>query len=117
MLTGLWDLKDILNSRQNRPKNKLVRENAVARVHGICSLRLWAPDGSADKNTFGIYCFIVRFQNVIINRIHSIQAWWGGGGGYNQMYFICKKVDGAINARGLWADVKYKLKSVIHWNH
>ena len=29
LLTGLWDLKDLLNSRQNRSKNKLVRENAV----------------------------------------------------------------------------------------
>ena len=28
MLTGLRDFKDILNSRQNRSKNKLVRENA-----------------------------------------------------------------------------------------
>ena len=31
MLTGLWNLKDIQNSRQNRPKNKLVRENAVTK--------------------------------------------------------------------------------------
>ena len=31
MLTGLWNLKDIQNLRQNRSKNKLVRENAVTR--------------------------------------------------------------------------------------
>ena len=30
LLTGLWDLKDIVNSRQNCSKNKLVGENAVA---------------------------------------------------------------------------------------
>ena len=33
-MTGLWNLKDIQNSRQNRSKNKLVRKNAVTRVHG-----------------------------------------------------------------------------------
>ena len=27
--SGLWDLKDVLNSRQNRFKNRRVRENAV----------------------------------------------------------------------------------------
>ena len=37
---GLWDFKDILNSRQNRSKNILVRENAVTRVHGSCSLQI-----------------------------------------------------------------------------
>ena len=31
-MTDLWDLKDILNSRQNRSK-KLVNENALTRVH------------------------------------------------------------------------------------
>ena len=31
---------DILNSRQNRSKNKLVRGNAVTRVHGSCSLQV-----------------------------------------------------------------------------
>ena len=35
----LRNLKDILNSCQNRSKNKLVSENAAARVHGNCSLR------------------------------------------------------------------------------
>ena len=40
MLTGLWTLKDIKNLRQNRSKNKLAHENAVARVHGSCSLRV-----------------------------------------------------------------------------
>ena len=34
LLTGLWDLKGIPNSRQNRSsKNILVSENAVERVH------------------------------------------------------------------------------------
>ena len=33
-MTGLSGLKDIQNSRQNRSKNKLVRENAVTRDHG-----------------------------------------------------------------------------------
>ena len=39
MLTGLWDLKYLLNSRQNRSKNKLVHENAVTEVPGSCSLQ------------------------------------------------------------------------------
>ena len=30
LLTGLWDLTDIVNSRQNCSKNKLVGENTVA---------------------------------------------------------------------------------------
>ena len=33
LLTGLWNLKGIQNSRQNRSKNKLVRElNGVTRA-------------------------------------------------------------------------------------
>ena len=40
MLTGLWNLQDIQNSRQNHSKNKLVRENAVTRANGSCSLRV-----------------------------------------------------------------------------
>ena len=33
-LTGLWNLKDIQNLRQNRSKNKLVRDqNAATRTH------------------------------------------------------------------------------------
>ena len=40
LLTGLWNLKNILNSRQNPSKNKLVSENAVKRVHGSCLLRV-----------------------------------------------------------------------------
>ena len=40
MLTGLWNLKDVQNSRQNRSKNKLVRENAVTRTRGSCLLRV-----------------------------------------------------------------------------
>ena len=40
LLTGFWNFEDIQNSRQNRSKNKLVRENAVTRAHGRCSLRV-----------------------------------------------------------------------------
>ena len=32
-MTGLWDMKDILNSRKDRSKNKLVSANAVIREH------------------------------------------------------------------------------------
>ena len=39
-MTGLWDLKNILDLRQNRSKNKLVSENAVTLAHGNCSLRV-----------------------------------------------------------------------------
>ena len=42
LLTGLWNLKDIQNSRQNRSKNKLVRENAVTCTEVALS-GLWAP--------------------------------------------------------------------------
>jgi len=46
LLTGLWNLRDIQNLRQNCSKNKLVHENAVTQAHGSCSLqvmgsRLW----------------------------------------------------------------------------
>ena len=44
-MTGLWNLKDIQNSRQNRSKNKLVRKNAVTRAYG----------------SFIIYLFILFF--------------------------------------------------------
>ena len=40
LMTCFWHLKDILNSRQNRSKNKLVSENAATRVHGNCSLQV-----------------------------------------------------------------------------
>ena len=40
MLTGLWSLKDIQNSRQNRSKNKLFRENERVEV---ARYELWAP--------------------------------------------------------------------------
>ena len=36
LLTGL----DILNSRQNHSKNKLVNESAKTQVHGGCLLRV-----------------------------------------------------------------------------
>ena len=39
-MTGLWNLTNILNLRHNRSKNILVSENAVARAHGNCSLRV-----------------------------------------------------------------------------
>ena len=39
-MTGLWNSKDIQNSRQNCSKNKLVRENAVTRARGSCSLQV-----------------------------------------------------------------------------
>ena len=38
MRTGLWSLKDIQNLRQNRSKNKLVRENPVTQAQESCSL-------------------------------------------------------------------------------
>lgn len=43
--SGLWDLKDILNSRQNRFENRRARENAVIpELSKEVSLsRLWAP--------------------------------------------------------------------------
>ena len=34
------EFKRYSNWRQNRSKNKLVRENAVIRAHGSCSLRV-----------------------------------------------------------------------------
>ena len=40
LITCLWNLKDILNSCQNRSKNKLVSENAATRAHGNCLLRV-----------------------------------------------------------------------------
>ena len=40
MLTGLWNSKDIQNSRQNRSKNKLFRENECMEV---ARSELWAP--------------------------------------------------------------------------
>ena len=40
LMSGLWDLKDIVNSRQNRSKNKLVSENSVTPAHENCSLRV-----------------------------------------------------------------------------
>ena len=43
-MTGLWNLKDIQNSRQNRSKNKLVRKNAVTRAYmEVTRSGLWAP--------------------------------------------------------------------------
>lgn len=39
-LSGLWDLKNTLKSRQHRSKNILVGECIVIRVYGMCSLRV-----------------------------------------------------------------------------
>ena len=58
LLTGLWNLKDIQNSRQNRSKNKLVRENAVTRAHGSCSLLLM---GSCLKSS----AYLSRFKGQV----------------------------------------------------
>ena len=41
LLTGSWNLKDIQNSRQNRSKNNVVRENVVTQAHR--TYLLWAP--------------------------------------------------------------------------
>ena len=54
-LTGLWNLKDIQNLHQNHSKNKLVHENDVTRVDGICSLqvmgsRLWQIMGKKNDD-------------------------------------------------------------------
>ena len=43
VLTGLWNLKDVQNSRQNRSKNKLVHENAMTPAHGSYSLQVMGP--------------------------------------------------------------------------
>ena len=40
ILTGLSDLKDIVNSRQNISKSKLIGENAMTRVDESCSLQV-----------------------------------------------------------------------------
>ena len=42
LLTGLWNLKEIQNSRQNRSKNNLVHENAVTCTE-VARSQLWAP--------------------------------------------------------------------------
>ena len=61
MVTDLWGLTDIVNSRQNSSKNKLVSEDAVTRVHGSCSLRLWAP--------IEFQCHTVSYR-----RIHEMES-------------------------------------------
>ena len=42
LLSGLKNLKEIQNSLQNHCKNKLIRENAVTRAQGCCSLQIMA---------------------------------------------------------------------------
>ena len=48
MLTCSWNLKDIQTSRQNRSKNKLVRENVVNKRMEVARFGLWAP-GKRDQ--------------------------------------------------------------------
>ena len=43
MLTGLWNLPDIQNSRHKRSKNKLVREDAMTQAQVSSRSGLWAP--------------------------------------------------------------------------
>ena len=43
LLSGLWDPKDIPNSRQNRCKKKLFCENAMTRDMEVARSVLWAP--------------------------------------------------------------------------
>ena len=51
MPTGLWDFKDILNSRQNRSKFKLVLENAVIEYMDVARFRVWAPEPVRDTHS------------------------------------------------------------------
>ena len=51
LLTGSWNFKDIQILRQNRSKNKLVRENAVTRAHESCSLRVMGSGIGLDNFT------------------------------------------------------------------
>ena len=66
LMTGLWDLKDILNSPQNRSKNKLVSENAMTQAHGNCSLRvMWS---------YGVK--IPHDIAFIRSTLKGVQRWW-----------------------------------------
>ena len=66
LMTGLWDLKDILNLPQNRSKNKLVSENAMTRAHGNCSLRVMGSYGVKIPRD-------IAFIRSILKRV---QRWW-----------------------------------------
>ena len=66
LMTGLWDLKDILNSPQNRSKNKLASENAMTRAHGNCSLRVMGSHGVK----------IPRDSAFIRSILKRVQRWW-----------------------------------------
>ena len=59
MLTGAWDFKDILNSPQNRSKNKLVRKTPRHEYMEVVRSRLCAP-GSVCL----FPCFFVNLQLV-----------------------------------------------------
>ena len=77
LLTFLWNLKGIQNSRQNRSKNKLVRENAVTwnllssgygLLHGCICLRVLKE---SNKGRFD--CDSVRNSVLIISYITYIR--------------------------------------------
>ena len=60
LMTGLWDLKNILNSPQNRSKNKLVSENVMKRAHGNCSLRVMGSHGVKIPRDFAFIRSILK---------------------------------------------------------
>ena len=64
LLTGFWDLKDILYLRQIRSKNKLVSENAVTQGHGSCFVK------RSIKNE-KIFLFRKKFFHFIYHRYDS----------------------------------------------
>ena len=56
----------IQNSRQNRSKNKLARENALTMCMEVARSRLWAPDGCEEDQVW--VCRLV-FQT--LNKFHT----------------------------------------------
>jgi len=63
LLTGLWDFKDILNSRQNRSKNKLVGENAVTRT---ITWKLLAPGYGSCSYSSALYMYFILQGYVLV---------------------------------------------------
>ena len=66
LLTGLWDLKDVPKSRQNRSKTILVGENFKTRVHGSCSLLVvdcWYTCTSQTKPARGLNHVLAETQS------------------------------------------------------
>ena len=49
----------IQNSRQNRSKNKLARENALTMCMEVARSRLWAPDG-CEEDQVGVCCLVLQ---------------------------------------------------------